>query len=284
MPDPPTKYEWLLRSLEEQLQVRLTVHDELGLLRDGQGALLLPGRNFHPHPYCAWRRNTNRSVDRKCYRHCVVELMRRIRTASDLPLETCCWKGVRELVVPVYCDGRHTLTVFIGAFRQTADTCPLPGASAEKMFLTLPVDTYQRFRQLTDLVRFFFLGVLHSLTEQRSSGERSKSTRRQQIEQFIHQNASRNGLNISDLARKLHLSTSRTAHLVLEECGISFCGLLTNERLLRAKTLLLTENLSIGEIAEHTGFGTASYFCRVFKKRYDISPASFRAQKRDDAR
>ena len=42
MAEHTTEQERLLRTVEQQWQVRLSVHDELGLLRDRDGALLLP--------------------------------------------------------------------------------------------------------------------------------------------------------------------------------------------------------------------------------------------------
>jgi len=274
----PTKYEQLLRTVERQLHVALTVHDELGLLRDSHGMLLLPSRNLHPHPYCVWGRHASQAIDRKCCQHCVIEVSRRLRAAPSSPLETCCWKGVRELVIPVTYHGLHALTVFVGSFRQPEDICPLSGGFKDS-YPSLPVDNYVRLHQLADLIRTIFIGVLRQIEEERVQEDRQISSRRQLIEQFIHQNASRNGLAVADLSKKLCLSSSRTAHLVLEECGQSFHSLLTRERLHRAKTLLLTENLTIAEIAEHTGFGTASYFCRIFRQHYGLSPAQFRVNK-----
>ena len=202
--------------------------------------------------------------------------LRRLRAAAGETVETQCWKGVREVVVPVAYGHHHALTVFIGAFRQPEDHCPLSGAAAREMFRSLPLDSYERLQGLAPIVRLFFVGLLYSIEEQKEQGGQQGHWRRRQIEQFIHQNADRQGLSIADLARELSLSESRAAHLVKIECGTAFHGFLTRERLHRAKALLLTTSLTVAAIAERTGFATASYFCRIFQRHCGISPSQFR--------
>ena len=49
-----------------------------------------------------------------------------------------------------------------------------------------------------------------------------------------------------------------------------------NVRLKRAKDLLLFSNLPICDIAEQSGFSDASYFSRIFKKNFGLTPKQYR--------
>ena len=44
-----------------------------------------------------------------------------------------------------------------------------------------------------------------------------------------------------------------------------------------AKKLLLSTSLSVGEIADKTGFSYVTYFSQAFKKETGISPIEYRA-------
>ena len=53
---------------------------------------------------------------------------------------------------------------------------------------------------------------------------------------------------------------------------------LTDVRIEAARQYLATTNLSIGEIAHQTGYGSANYFSKVFRQETGASPNEYRAQ------
>lgn len=58
--------------------------------------------------------------------------------------------------------------------------------------------------------------------------------------------------------------------------GETITDRLNNVRLKWAKSFLDNGNMSIPQIAEEIGFASDSYFTKLFKKRYDISPQQYR--------
>lgn len=54
-------------------------------------------------------------------------------------------------------------------------------------------------------------------------------------------------------------------------------------RLLRAKTLLVNPYITLAEIAKRTGFSDTSYFIRVFRKAFGMTPSQFRKTVEDGA-
>ena len=67
------------------------------------------------------------------------------------------------------------------------------------------------------------------------------------------------------------------AHEFKKYSGYSPIDFLLNKRLSEAKKLLSTTDLSISQIANIVGFGTASYFSQYFKKNEGASPSTYRA-------
>ncbi|MBE8574165.1 helix-turn-helix domain-containing protein [Vibrio sp. OPT18] len=78
-----------------------------------------------------------------------------------------------------------------------------------------------------------------------------------------------------DIRKVLFLSES-TLYRTLKMEGESLNTLITDARMINAKKLLKTTNLSINEISYESGFNSTSYFSKVFKERYRHSPTEFR--------
>lgn len=87
-------------------------------------------------------------------------------------------------------------------------------------------------------------------------------------------------ITIADLAEALHLSQSRAAHVVREECAASFLELLTAARVRTATAFLTTSSLSISEVARRSGFGDVRQFHRVFRAATGSAPGRYRARHR----
>lgn len=83
-------------------------------------------------------------------------------------------------------------------------------------------------------------------------------------------------LKVSDIAGKVALSPRQLERIFREEYGMSPMEYYTEIRLKHARTLLMNTEKSVSIVAEESGFGDASYFARVCKKRYGVSPGKMR--------
>ncbi len=73
------------------------------------------------------------------------------------------------------------------------------------------------------------------------------------------------------MSRSLFFNTFKTI------TGLTPETFLLNYRLKHAATLLIEQpHLSVAEIAYQSGFSTAAYFSRCFKKQFGVSPLSYR--------
>ena len=272
-------FEQLLRDMENAFSINITIHDELGQLRGRENRNPLPGRHLHAHPYCHYLRDT-REGELLCTQNCVSKI-NDIFTSDPTKTEYAesCWKGIYEVVVTIRMDGLRMLTLFAGTFRGENESCPLHDVKAQEFYALLPILTTAKRDELYRVL--YALGVaLLELLEQELKAEITPftSNRQRHIEQFIRRNAHRSDCTIKELARELYLSVSRTGHLVREECGNTFNVLLNQERIGRAKRLLLTSDLLLEQIAERTGFYSDSYFSRVFRQYEGVAPGHYRKQ------
>jgi len=81
---------------------------------------------------------------------------------------------------------------------------------------------------------------------------------------------------LADIAKQVHLSVSRLAHLFKEQMGITLIDYLTNVRITHAKRLLLTTEHSCTTICFEVGYNNQSYFTRTFKEISGMTPRQFR--------
>lgn len=81
---------------------------------------------------------------------------------------------------------------------------------------------------------------------------------------------------VADLARGVHLSDSRFAHLFRRELGRSPMAYLEELRLDEAQRLLLRTDLRVKEIAACVGFTDPYYFSARFRKQFGRAPSAWR--------
>lgn len=83
---------------------------------------------------------------------------------------------------------------------------------------------------------------------------------------------------IDELAKRLNMSRSSFTRHFRRATGQSFHDWLIHARVQQGRDLLESHTLSVEQIAEHVGFGTATAFREQFKKIYQVSPQAYRRQ------
>jgi AraC-like DNA-binding protein len=107
---------------------------------------------------------------------------------------------------------------------------------------------------------------------------RSRLTRR--ILRVIEQNYTDPELTLDIVANEFGIS-KRYVHALLAEQGTSFVQALNSVRIEHAAELLKDPRLGalqVSEIAWQCGFVDAGYFARLFRRRFDVGPRSWRAR------
>lgn len=85
-------------------------------------------------------------------------------------------------------------------------------------------------------------------------------------------------ISLEDVAEHIYLSSSYLCKIFKEEMKMNFSSYLNKVRVEKGKILLLSEQLTITEIAILVGFCDQSYFNKVFKKITGLTPKKYREQ------
>ena len=96
------------------------------------------------------------------------------------------------------------------------------------------------------------------------------------LEQAIHDRLADTELSLKSLAFQLGFNSSYLSVLIKKELGLPFQDYLIQERMKRAKLLLLTTDLKVYEIAEQVGFEDMNYFSQRFKQIVGVTPRQFK--------
>lgn len=92
-----------------------------------------------------------------------------------------------------------------------------------------------------------------------------------------------NAPNIADVARAIHLSPTHLRRLFHKIRGISPQAAFTQVQFERAKWLMKAPEMTLEQVGESAGFGSASAFSRAFKGAFGMSPRDFRQSQRTRA-
>lgn len=267
--------ERTLLALEAELGAMVTVHDLCGLFHDAAGAPLL-GPRRQSHRRCA----LCAAMDREpCMAHCLGRVNNLV-AASDADYEvSVCPFGLAEIVLPLRRGRMHVGTLAAGLWRPAGRPAAPPPwfarsrplAAAWRQLRPFPA---ARAPRLGAILAAAGNGLL-ALAEGLQRVEFEPRNRKEEIVHFIARHAG-GPVSTADLARKLHLSPSRTGHLVSELFGVPFAELVFQERLKRAKALLRSTDSRIGEVALKAGFGSECHFSRVFRRAAGLTPGDYR--------
>ena len=121
---------------------------------------------------------------------------------------------------------------------------------------------------------FYRFGMITAPAAIPVSDQRAQEKARQ-ILKFIEQHYSE-PLSIQKMAEASGFSQSHFMKFFRQTFGTSFTDYLNSYRLTMASRLLLASEDTILTVAADTGFENLSYFNRLFKRRFHMTPSQFR--------
>jgi len=147
---------------------------------------------------------------------------------------------------------------------------------------------YKEYTKLNELqsisAHFETQGIILQLLSRFLRSERFKKTNTSAIPSVVMATISFIQINIASplkvrqLAAQANLNTDYFSRLFHKYTGKSPLNYIIDQRVERAQYLIITTNISYGEIAELTGFDNPQYFSRIFKKITGLSPREYRKQ------
>lgn len=83
-------------------------------------------------------------------------------------------------------------------------------------------------------------------------------------------------ISLTFVADKLYITPSYLSRIFKNETGENFNSYITDRRLELARKLIIETNLSVNVITQKTGFNSATYLIKCFKKKYDQTPVNYK--------
>lgn len=84
---------------------------------------------------------------------------------------------------------------------------------------------------------------------------------------------------LEELAEQMNVALSTASKIVKKSTGMTFKELLQRKRMMQAANLLEHTKLPVTEIISRVGYDNTSYFHRIFKESYQMSPKEYRIWK-----
>ena len=113
-----------------------------------------------------------------------------------------------------------------------------------------------------------------------SSMEDAKNEKKQilAIKNYISKNYMSDTFSIGDISAFLHMSASHVCTMFKKETGDTINNYLTEYRLNKAKQYLRETLFTAAEIGVKVGYRDSSYFGRIFRKHFGMTPNEYRNQ------
>ena len=92
---------------------------------------------------------------------------------------------------------------------------------------------------------------------------------------FINNNICED-IGVDDICAAVHSSKYHFCRQFKKATGMTVMNYILKTRIVLAQSMLLKEEISIGEVSERCGFSSISYFCRVFKEDTRRTPLQYR--------
>ena len=128
---------------------------------------------------------------------------------------------------------------------------------------------------LQDLWLIFYENVKLSDKEKMQTVDEAAQKRVQLMMQYIHENYNHE-LSLDEIASHIGVSKSTALNLFQRFLHTTPVSYLIGYRLQAASWLLKNTNKKVKTIAYESGFRNVDYFCRLFKKRYHLTPSEYR--------
>ncbi|MFC3800427.1 helix-turn-helix domain-containing protein [Cohnella sp. GCM10012308] len=128
-----------------------------------------------------------------------------------------------------------------------------------------------------DEARDVLLAVAREMFEQRQSGKEDKSRLlADTIAEIVDKHFADPDLNVQKIADMLKMNPVYLGQVYKAQSGETVVDRINTARLAQARLLLEQQDLTVSEIMERVGFGNESYFYRLFKRRYSVTPKEYR--------
>ena len=199
-----------------------------------------------------------------------------------------CRFGICESVCPVEYDGRVRCIVYCGCYDTENDrtvgesklksACAragIPEEDAMRIFgeCTEKASSHEPYMKIAAFVAEY---IRRLLCEQAQTNRLQTESYTDYIRRYTSLEYTSN-LSLDTFSRILFVNPKHLGGLFIRDTGKSYRKYLSDLRLEKALRLIMTTDRSITDIALSVGFANVTYFNRVFREKYGMSPGNMRS-------
>lgn len=226
---------------------------------------------------------------------------------SDYSVLHRCHAGLTDFSIPLVIAGHLVGFVLCGQVRLrnddvdlvdilNVDDCWQADPELLNEFRKVPEMDYSRVMASADLLKLIVENCLKKqlnfvvIKENKSRSDSVRQTRApnphdnkmKKALRYIDAHLS-DDLRLEDVASHVYLSPYYFSKLFKKYHGIGFNAWVNQQRMASARELLCHSDWSIASIARNLGFSQTSYFCKVFRQTYQVTPQVYRQQVSENA-
>lgn len=144
---------------------------------------------------------------------------------------------------------------------------------------SIQMPSYDRFETVEELCEVFFAlfdDIQVKLSSKRTT-KQSELVRR--VNDLIHENFDNAELSLNWIADKLDMSSVYLSRMYKQQTMNAIVDVINTVRLEKSMDYLENSTLSVADIAQKSGYMSSSYFHRMFKKNFGVTPSDYRKLK-----
>jgi two-component system response regulator YesN len=135
------------------------------------------------------------------------------------------------------------------------------------------IDNFETVTQLIESFLHWFDDIQDRLSQKRNS-KQDVVVRR--INELVQLSFADPNFSLNIVADELNMSPIYLSRLYKQQTLLAIADVILETRMHRACELLEQTDWSVATISEHTGFTSSSYFHRMFKRTFGVTPSDFR--------
>lgn len=232
-------------------------------------------RIIHISPLCDMFKNQSKKGYDRCFACRNLALKKAIATKQSFG--DICINGIYEYTRPVIVDDEVVCIIYIGNVFDEKNKDRLYSRIGGHYELLDSLEkglSQQDIGIICDLIEGHIRTLLEKFPTKAAGNPLVEN-----IKSYIVDNLEYN-ITISLIADIFHYNKLYLGRLFKKETGESITDFINAQRLKRAARLLKDTEQSILSVANRTGFNNVTYFNRLFKNFYEVSPKEYRASHR----
>lgn len=273
------KLKTLIELLEKNRRIHVSILDLSGILGTPETAIDFKNV-IHTKEFCNIAKSTERG-----YRTCM--LCKRLANTKAVEgmraFSGYCSYGLFEAAVPVVIDKTVAAIVYVGnavvdvkeTKARIKKTCKRTGVSEEALIGQLEncemLNDHDELHRIADIISDYIKLLCSSLPKGKSDLHWLVSS----MKNYAHQRFCYS-ITLRELAIIYQKNEQYLGRLFKAHMGVGFNEYCMELRLKKAERLLTASSDRIIDIALECGFNNISYFNRVFKDRYGVTPTEYK--------